>query len=107
MVDKQQVVRQYPKKIQKFNAWLMCIDLVMFSMLHVAVLIPQDSKANKSKQSSFSQDLTSLLVYEPMEGNTGIVIFMPTSKCLLAVAASHFSLLLIVHLMFKLSNGAK
>ena len=29
-------------------------------------------------------------MYEPMEGNTGIAIFMPTSKCLLTAAGSHF-----------------
>ena len=47
-------------------------------------------KAGKSKQSSFTQDLASSLMYAPIEGNTGIAIFMPTSKCSLSVAGSRF-----------------
>ena len=47
-------------------------------------------KAGKSKQSSFTHDLASSLMYEPIVGNTGITIFMPTSKCSLPVAGSRF-----------------
>ena len=47
-------------------------------------------KAGKSKQSSFTHKLASSLMYAPMEGNTGIAIFMPTSKCSLPVAGSRF-----------------
>ena len=63
------------------------------------------AKVGKSKQSLFTHDLASLLVYESLDGNTGIMIFMPTSKCSLpvTVAGSCFFLLLIVHL--ALSNG--
>ena len=61
--------------------------------------------AGKSKQSSFTHDLASSLMHAPIEGYTGIAIFMPTSKCSLPVAGSRFFLLLIVHL--ALSNGAK
>ena len=46
--------------------------------------------AGKSKQSSFTHDLTSSLMYAPIEGNTGIAIFMPTSKCSLPVAGFRF-----------------
>ena len=52
--------------------------------------ILQFVKVGKSEQSLFTLDLASLLVYEPLDGNTGIRIFRPTSKCLLPVTASHF-----------------
>ena len=44
----------------------------------------------KSKQSSFTHELASLLVYELLDGNTGIAIFMPTSKSSLPVTCSSF-----------------
>ena len=47
-------------------------------------------KAGKSKQSSFTHEIASSLMYEPMEINTGIAFFMPTSKCYLPVAGSRF-----------------
>ena len=47
-------------------------------------------KAGKLKQSLFTHDLAASLMYAPMAGNTGIAIFMPTSKCLLPVAGSRF-----------------
>ena len=52
--------------------------------------ILQFAKVGKSKQSSFTHDLASTLVYEPLDGNIGIAIFMPTSKCSLLVAGSRF-----------------
>ena len=52
--------------------------------------ILQFEKVSKSKQSLFTHDLGCSLVYEPLDGNTGIAIFMPTSKCSLRVAHSHF-----------------
>ena len=52
----------------------------------------QFAKAGKSKQSSFTHDVASSLVYEPMEDNTGIAIFMPTSNCLLPFTGCHFFL---------------
>ena len=48
--------------------------------------------AGKSKQSSFTHDIASSLMHAPMEGNTGIAIFMPTSKCSLPIAGSRFLL---------------
>ena len=48
--------------------------------------ILQFAKVGKSKQSSFTHDLASTLVYEPIENNSGIAIFMTTSKWLLPVA---------------------
>ena len=49
-----------------------------------------DRKPFLFKQLSFKHDLASLPVYEPWDGNTGIAIFMRTSKCLLPVAGSRF-----------------
>ena len=68
------------------------------------IKISRFAKVGKSKQSSFTHDLASSLVYEPFAGNTGTAICMPTNKRLLPVAGSRFFLLLIVHLV--LSNGA-
>ena len=56
----------------------------------VLIEILQFAKVGKTEQSSFTHDLVSLLVYEPLNGNTGVAIFMPTSKCSLPVAGSRF-----------------
>ena len=42
------------------------------------------------KKSLFTHDLVPSLVYKPSDGNTGIMILMPTFKCSLAVAGSSF-----------------
>ena len=73
-------------------------DFLLIEILRLA-------NVGKSKQSSFTRDLASSRIYEPIEGNTGIGSFMPTSKCSLPVSLGpDFFLLLIVHP--ALSNGA-
>ena len=83
-----------------------CLYLFMLSVFHIMqpfygrkvrnrqyrtfflIEILRFAKFGKSKQSSFTHDLASTLVYEPLDGNTGIAIFMPTSICSLPVAGS-------------------
>ena len=53
------------------------------------------AKAGKSKQSPFTHNLVSLLVYKAIDDNTEIAIFKLTSKRSLAIAGSDFFLILI------------
>ena len=95
-------------KYQFYFQWITLLFMLSVFLYNAAVLRVEGSKSpisdfllieilrfakvGKSKQSSFTHDLAPALVYEPLDSNTRIVIFMPTSKCSMPVAGSRFLL---------------